>query len=145
MSSYQYGKSHCGDKTILRPSYLHNGISYTGKTTSLYWIGVPVYISALEYSWRKGSILWYLMPWYLALPGHQQECYWACWINGLIYRSCDQQFQLHGSSHRLKMINTTIPVSYVFSEKFNSARVELGCTQRSFWVWAQPMRAGVTM
>ena len=38
MSSYQYRKSHCGDKTILRPSYLHNGISYTGKTTSLYWI-----------------------------------------------------------------------------------------------------------
>ena len=38
MSSYQYRKSHCGDKTILWPSYLHNGISYTGKTTSLYWI-----------------------------------------------------------------------------------------------------------
>ena len=38
MSSYQYRKSHCGDKTILRPSYLHNGISYTGKMTSLYWI-----------------------------------------------------------------------------------------------------------
>ena len=29
MSSCQYRKSHCGDKTILRPSYLHNGISYT--------------------------------------------------------------------------------------------------------------------
>ena len=40
MPSYQYRKSHCGDKKILRPSYLHNGISYTGKTTSLYWIGV---------------------------------------------------------------------------------------------------------
>ena len=38
MTSYQYRKSHCGDKTILRPSYLHNGISYTGKITSLYWI-----------------------------------------------------------------------------------------------------------
>ena len=38
MPSHQYRKSHCGDKTILRPSYLHNGISYTGKTTSLYWI-----------------------------------------------------------------------------------------------------------
>ena len=38
MTSYQYRKSHCGDKTILRPSYLHNGISYTGKMTSLYWI-----------------------------------------------------------------------------------------------------------
>ena len=38
MSSYQYRKSHCGDKTILRPPYLHNWISYTGKTTYLYWI-----------------------------------------------------------------------------------------------------------
>ena len=37
-SSYQYRKSHCGDKTILRPSYLHNGISCTGKISSLYWI-----------------------------------------------------------------------------------------------------------
>ena len=41
MTSYQYRKSHCGDKTILRPSYLHNGISYTGKTSS-YWIGAQV-------------------------------------------------------------------------------------------------------
>ena len=38
MSSYQYSKSHCGEKTILWPTYLHNGISYTGKMTSLYWI-----------------------------------------------------------------------------------------------------------
>ena len=30
----------CNDKTILRPSYLHNGISYTGKMASLYWIKV---------------------------------------------------------------------------------------------------------
>ena len=38
MTSYQYRKSYCGDKTILRPSYLHNGISYTDKMTSLYGI-----------------------------------------------------------------------------------------------------------
>ena len=38
MSSYQYSKSHCGDKTVVRSSYLHNGVSYTGKMTSLYWI-----------------------------------------------------------------------------------------------------------
>ena len=38
MSSYQYRKSYCGDKTILRSSYLHNEISHTGKTASLYWI-----------------------------------------------------------------------------------------------------------
>ena len=49
MSSYQYRKSHCGDKTILRPSCLHNGISYTGKTTSLYWIGALV--TAITNSW----------------------------------------------------------------------------------------------
>ena len=38
MASYQYRKSHCWDKTVVRSSYLHNGISYTGKMTSLYWI-----------------------------------------------------------------------------------------------------------
>ena len=38
MSSYQYRKFHCGDTTILPPSYLHNGISFTGKKTSLYRI-----------------------------------------------------------------------------------------------------------
>ena len=39
MSSYWYRESHCGDKTVVRSSYLHNGISYTGKKLSLYWIG----------------------------------------------------------------------------------------------------------
>ena len=38
MPSYQYRKSHYGDKAILRLSYLHNGISYTGKMTPSYWI-----------------------------------------------------------------------------------------------------------
>ena len=33
MPPYQYNKSICGDKTILRPSYLHSGISYTEKMT----------------------------------------------------------------------------------------------------------------
>ena len=42
MSSYQYRKSHCGDKTVVRSSYLHNGISYTGKMTSLYSIGAQI-------------------------------------------------------------------------------------------------------
>ena len=45
MTSYQYRKSHCGDKTIVRSSYLHNGISYIGKMSSLYWIGALVYVS----------------------------------------------------------------------------------------------------
>ena len=41
MSSYQYRKSHCGDKTVARSSYLHSGISYTGKMTTLCWISPP--------------------------------------------------------------------------------------------------------
>ena len=38
MSSYQYRKSHCWDKTVVRSSYLHNGISYICKAASLFWI-----------------------------------------------------------------------------------------------------------
>ena len=51
MSSYQYRKSHCGDKTVVRSSYLHNGISYTGKMTSFYWIGA-------QGVWARGSEAW---------------------------------------------------------------------------------------
>ena len=56
MSSYQYRKSHCGDKTILRSSYLHNGIPYTGKMTSLYWNR-----ALAKHSWRTRPIPWLLM------------------------------------------------------------------------------------
>ena len=37
ITSYQYRKFHCGDKTVVRSSDLHNGISYTGKMVSLHW------------------------------------------------------------------------------------------------------------
>ena len=49
MPSYQYMKSHCGDKTVVRSSYLHNGISYTGKTASLYWIRGQ---ESEDFTWR---------------------------------------------------------------------------------------------
>ena len=32
-----------GAMILTRPSYLHNGMSYTGKTTSLYWIRTQSY------------------------------------------------------------------------------------------------------
>ena len=54
MSSYQYRKSHCGDKTVVRSSYLHNGISYTGKMTSLYWFSPRVAcLSLFHCSWMS--------------------------------------------------------------------------------------------
>ena len=61
MTSYQYKKSRCGDKTVIRPSYLHNGISYTGKMSSLYmyWIGALT-TDALILVMLPG----YQQPWY---------------------------------------------------------------------------------
>ena len=38
MSSYQYRKSHCWDKMVIRSSYLHSGIFFTGKLGFSYWI-----------------------------------------------------------------------------------------------------------
>ena len=45
MSSYPYRKSHCGDKTVVRSSYLHNGVSYTGKNISLYLIRAQYHLN----------------------------------------------------------------------------------------------------
>ena len=38
---------------ILQPSYLHNGISYTGKMTSLYWT-CP--LPFMMISWLQGKL-----------------------------------------------------------------------------------------
>ena len=56
MSFYQYRKSHCGDKTISRLSYLHNGISYTGKMTSLYWIRALISPTWSAHCWAATQI-----------------------------------------------------------------------------------------
>ena len=57
--SYLYRKSHCGYKTVKRSSNHHNGISYAGKTSSLYWIRAQQYFiifsSALQ-QWYDASI-----------------------------------------------------------------------------------------
>ena len=66
MIPHQHRKFHCGDKTILRPYYLHNGIFYIGKTASLYWIRAQV------------DIPWSLMPWLHESADHQQSWYWIC-------------------------------------------------------------------
>ena len=63
MPSYQHRKSHCGDKTILWPSYLFIGISYSGKMTSLYWIRAQVTCS------RQGTALF--------CPTYSVACMWS--------------------------------------------------------------------
>ena len=70
MPSYQYRKSHCWDKTILRPSYLNNGISHTGKTTSLYWIRA------------QNSMIMSLLVWRISLrSSHHNLGIW--WHHGM--------------------------------------------------------------
>ena len=48
MLSYQYRKSHYGDKMAVRSSYLYNGNSYAGKRTSLHWFSPLVRHKCIE-------------------------------------------------------------------------------------------------
>ena len=82
MSSYQYRKSHCGDKTVVRSSYLHNGISYTGKMSSLYWIGALMSFSMsnwlailimCNWHWFKSDGGCLLIKWDTSTPYHKSS------------------------------------------------------------------------
>ena len=53
ITSYRYRKSHCGDKTVIRSSYLYNGISFTGKTVSLYWIRAQITSGLSRQFWEN--------------------------------------------------------------------------------------------
>ena len=83
MSSYQYRKFHCGDKTVVRSSYLHNGIFYIGKMASLYWFSpldkmavISQTIFSDAFSWMKIFVFWLKFHWSLflrvQLPINQQ-------------------------------------------------------------------------
>ena len=59
MSSYQYRKSHCGDKTILRPSYLLYGISYILERCNLFnELGPVPYVHVCNtiYQWLSARL-----------------------------------------------------------------------------------------
>ena len=62
MPSYRYRKSHCGDKTVVRSSYLHNGIFYTGKMTYFYCIRAKFVLNSPWIHWHS---LWYRLLQYL--------------------------------------------------------------------------------
>ena len=86
LQSYQYRKSHCGDKTVIRSSYLYNGISHTGKMTSLYWMRTLIFKSGVQcvkiiasaMVIGRHSPLYFFCPW---LPGGRcsHECNWR-WL-----------------------------------------------------------------
>ena len=113
MTSYQYRKSHCGDKTILRPSYLHNGISYTGKMSSLYWIRAQVSLKLAVLLHSLICLHWWMMS---------EAIKWACWsllsqeINGCnIVHSyqCLWDRLMHGFYFQGKLASIAYDVSYI--------------------------------
>ena len=52
MLTYRYRKYHCGDKSVVRSSYLHNGNSYSGNISSLYWVLLSIK--------QKCVVQWYM-------------------------------------------------------------------------------------
>ena len=83
--SYQYRKSHCGDKMVVRSSYLHNGISYTGKTTSLYWIRTLIFKWVAITSFENGAQGAYSQKWLDDMPHLRvHDLLLSC--NDLIYK-----------------------------------------------------------
>ena len=97
-TSYQYRKSHCGDKTILRPSYLHNGISYTGKITSLYWIRALKKVAKIEKfsqagMWQAPLPYEWITQWYISTSmACLQAGAWWLWFS-----NCENDMHQTGS------------------------------------------------
>ena len=110
VSPCQYRKSHCGDKTIVRSFYLHNGISYTGKMTSLYWFN-PLHSDGyvLKQKYRCPLIRNELCSFIHPLPGLilLTEIKWDHWKNWaiLLFHWCHTlvtvllYIQHHGLGH----------------------------------------------
>ena len=59
-----------GNLKILWPSYLHNGISYTGKTTSLYWIRAQEVSEMISLCSPFGSVAYVVQPHMVPYPQH---------------------------------------------------------------------------
>ena len=85
MLPYQFRKSHCGNKTVLRLSHLHNGNSYAGNTASLYWIS-PLGLSqngdpSFTKLYPLLGLAYHIAPW----PGTSETISWTCrfWQNFL--------------------------------------------------------------
>ena len=74
MSSYQYRKPHCGDKTVVRSSYIHNGIFYSCNTTSSYWIMTLVVLRA----WIDGVIPSIPPAWQHCCGSNHKRCRLIC-------------------------------------------------------------------
>ena len=122
MPSCQSRKSHCGDDTILRPSYLHNGISYTGKITSLYWIRAqfPFQKAIMYVQGGNGVYMEYLRR---AVGVHSMKSF---------------------TSHCLAPGTESKDIKNPRIDK-NSLLIRRNCCEESFLVWAHPIGDDITI
>ena len=113
MTSYQYRKSHCGDKTILRPSYLHNRISYTGKTT-LYiesgpWslaVACPAYSFCLSnFVWQWWTSNFMMLVWHI----HFVRCNKSWWLLVSFLDAHKQYCDCHNKAIQISTTEYYIP------------------------------------
>ena len=76
VQSFQYRRSHCGDKTI-RSSYLHNGISITGKMALLYWanpkVTFPIVYHAISEFILHWSMILNIISFFFTVLGARSE------------------------------------------------------------------------
>ena len=92
MLSYLYRKFQCGHKTIIRSSFLHCGISFTGKMASLYWIRpLGNLVSSLPHCLTLSN--WQLGLWHCKL-----YCVWNAYITIQHYTSPYITLHHHTSS-----------------------------------------------
>ena len=126
MSSYQYRKSHCGDKTVVRSSYLHKGISYTGKMASLCWDGPhdPIYewcnssspSAAYIRQWIRSTMV-QIMAWHRKIPSAKWQpfCPGGRWLNTLRPRQNGRCFE--DDTFKRIFLNENIIISIKISLK----------------------------
>ena len=118
MPSYQYRKSNCGDKTILQPSCLHSGISYTDKITFLHWIRTLDIWQSLSMAIYQ---MWHIVPGVSSATAHESViiCTTMRWrdhrpplhINELIFHWSYGKVLLWGSNPA-----TNIEISGILTE-----------------------------
>ena len=87
-----------------------NNIYWTVNQDFIWWKCLILLVLKPEFSGRTRSTSWLMKPWFFALPGHQQPCYWQCRINGSL-SSTRKHFNFHLSIKKWSKMPTYFHVS----------------------------------
>ena len=140
MPLYQYRKSHCGDK-IVRSSFLHNGISYTGKMTSLYWIRAQVfntcqriYATSIVSTYALPPVL-YLLFLSVRMRIHCRKVGKFCLCFLLLHLTWRSEREMGNANLRLKKCSHFTPCNLLQFLAFSLRATSLtSCRKLSLWI-----------